>query len=297
MNHPNINELQPIDKLLFEPELSGNIFFHRHFYFNGQKFMTGDKFQLQHTGEFMCLSCSKKSKKIFRGFCYPCLIKKPEADNCIMSPHLCHYIRGTCRDEKFGKEFCYKPHVLYLAFTDKFKVGITRKSQVPIRWFDQGATWAYPLYEVSSRHMAGVIEKFLTQYLSDKSHWLKMLKMGNKKPTEIEFLELIKKIENIISENISEFKIELPADINLALDIKKYVSEIKNFQDENSVLINYAIPEPMLEKIESLKLDKTPIIDGVISGFKGQYLFIDDKYVFNARSHSGYVVNLVKKGP
>ena len=45
------------------------------------------------------------------------------------------------------------------------------------------------------------------------------------------------------------------------------------------------------EKIKSHNLDKTPIIRGVLSGIKGQYLILDNG-VINIRKYSGYELKL-----
>ena len=51
--------------------------------------------------------------------------------------------------------------------------------------------------------------------------------------------------------------------------------------------IHYPVDE-YPEKVKSLKLDKQPIVEGVLKGIKGQYLILDQNRVINIRSHSGY---------
>ena len=46
-------------------------------------------------------------------------------------------------------------HIVYLANTSGLKVGITRGSQVPTRWMDQGATQALPIFRVDTRMHSG----------------------------------------------------------------------------------------------------------------------------------------------
>ncbi|MBX9703028.1 MAG: DUF2797 domain-containing protein, partial [Silvanigrellaceae bacterium] len=125
--------------------------------FQDLELSVGQTLRLRHHGDFQCSCCARKVKKLFSSYCFPCLRTKAEADNCVMSPHLCHYQKGTCREPAWGDDFCYQAHYVYLSFTDKFKVGITRKTQIPYRWIDQGASAAMLLAEVTSRHQAGQI--------------------------------------------------------------------------------------------------------------------------------------------
>ena len=43
------------------------------------------------------------------------------------------------------------------------------------------------------------------------------------------------------------------------------------------------------KKIKSMKLEKTPIIEGILLGIKGQYLLLDGDRVFNIRSHERFI--------
>ena len=49
-------------------------------------------------------------------------------------------------------------HIVYLANSSGLKVGITRASQVPTRWIDQGAVQALPLLRVATRQVSGLAE-------------------------------------------------------------------------------------------------------------------------------------------
>ena len=46
------------------------------------------------------------------------------------------------------------------------------------------------------------------------------------------------------------------------------------------------------ETVKSLSLDKLPVVEGVLTGIKGQYLMFDYLNVLNVRKHQGYVVSL-----
>jgi hypothetical protein len=67
-----------------------------------------------------------------------------------------------------------QPHIVYLALSSEVKVGVTRKTQVPTRWIDQGAIEAVSIVEVPNRYLAGITEVALKNY-ADKTNWRKML--------------------------------------------------------------------------------------------------------------------------
>ena len=137
----------------------------------------GETIQLTYTGEINCIHCGRASKKSFsQGYCYPCFKKLPQCDLCIMSPERCHFDAGTCRDPEWGEQFCMTDHVVYLANSSGIKVGITRSSQVPTRWIDQGAVQALPILRVKTRYQSGLVEDIIRQHVSDKTNWRKMLK-------------------------------------------------------------------------------------------------------------------------
>ena len=78
-----------------------------------------------------------------------------------MSPEKCHFKEGTCRDPVWAEDFCMKDHYVYLANSSILKVGITRGTQIPTRWIDQGAVQALPIFRVTQRFYAGLVEVVL----------------------------------------------------------------------------------------------------------------------------------------
>lgn len=243
--------------------------------------------KLKHLGNFSCNSCHKITKKLFEGFCFPCFKYKACADRCIMSPHLCHYQAGTCREPKWGDSYCYQPHYLYLSYTDKFKIGLTRENQIPTRWVDQGATAAAILAKVTSRHQAGLLEQKLKEIIPDKSHWLNMIKNGNNKPTIAEFKETQQKILAwMASENIcNKQQFIAPTPTHLSIENK-----IILFKNPVIVYLSYPFPNN-INKFKSINLEKTPEFQDEILGIKGQYIIFKE-LVFNMRRHEGFIVDL-----
>lgn len=254
--------------------------------------LPGMEISLVFHNEFKCLSCFKKTKKMYSGFCYVCLIKKAAADNCVLNPYKCHFMQGTCREPKWGMSFCYQPHYVYLAYTDKFKVGITRESQIPTRWIDQGATAAAILCRVSSRHQSGVLEKSLTQFLSDKSHWSRMLKNLNERPSLNDFLDKWHEVQTLLKKEIETHSdtifVPLPKELNLD-------PEIQVMDNPEVFFIDYPLPTFLqLDGIKSISLEKEKSLTATIQGIKGQYLLFGER-AMNIRSHEGFIVEISLK--
>ncbi len=217
---------------------------------------------------YQCLECGKK-KKIFRqGFCYDCFMSSASAGDWIMKPELSTAHLGIeDRDIEYEKRVQLQPHVVYLALSSEVKVGVTRKSQVPTRWIDQGAVQAIPIVEVPNRYLAGITEVALKNIYADKTNWQKMLK--NEVPAA-----------NLIKERAS---------LNYLIpnEVQEY------FHPERDDL--YELFFPVLEypkKVTSLNLDKSPNFSGKLTGIKGQYLIFEDGTVFNIRTFEGYVVKI-----
>ncbi len=228
----------------------------------------GRELKLSYSGKIFCSNCGKQTKKSYaEGVCYPCTMKLASCDLCILKPETCHYDKGTCREPKWGEENCFKPHIIYLANSSGLKVGITRKTNVPYRWMDQGASEALPIMEVENRFISGQIEVLFKKHIADKTDWRKMLK------GEPESLNLVDWKERLIGE--------------LREDLQYFEF---NLLDEPVLKINYPVLQ-YPEKVSSFNLDKTPEIHGRLLGIKGQYLIFDSG-VLNVRSHSGYEITL-----
>lgn len=240
----------------------------------------GETIKLTYHGEINCIACGRKTKKSFaQGHCYPCFRSLASCDMCIMKPETCHYAEGTCRQPEWGESHCFIPHYVYLANSSGIKVGITRGTQIPTRWMDQGATQALAVFQVATRLQSGLVEVALKQHVSDRTDWRKMLK-ADAEPLNLKALrdELLDKCSNEIAEIKSEQGITEQDDTTIQAI------------DQDVVEINY----PILaypEKIKSLNFDKQPEIEGVLIGIKGQYLILDSG-VLNIRKFSGYNIEV-----
>ena len=230
--------------------------------------LVGKKIKLSYTGKIVCTSCHKQIKKSYaQGFCYPCTMKLASCDLCILKPETCHFHQGTCREPEWGEKNCFQSHYVYLANSSGLKVGITRKTNVPYRWMDQGATEALPILEVSNRLVSGQVEVLFKKLISDKTDWRKMLR------GEPESLHLPQWRDKLFLELKEELK-----------------SFNYNLLDDKIFKFKYPV-ESYPEKSSSISLDKISQIDGKILGIKGQYLIFDCG-VLNVRSHTGYEIML-----
>jgi len=132
----------------------------------------GKDIRIISNGEIRCSHCQRKTNKSFnQGYCFPCFKKLAQCDRCMMSPELCHFSQGTCREPEWAEQFCMQEHIVYLANSSGLKVGITRHSQVPTRWMDQGAIQALPIFSVSTRQLSGLVEVIMKEWVADKTNW------------------------------------------------------------------------------------------------------------------------------
>jgi hypothetical protein len=217
---------------------------------------------------YQCLNCSKKKKIYRQGFCYDCFYSSPAVGDWIMRPELSTAHLGIAdRDLNYETRVQLQPHVVYLALSSEVKVGVTRKTQVPTRWIDQGACQAVSILEVPNRYLAGITEVELKKHFVDKTNWRKMLQ------NEVLDLDLLTEKTRIYDFLPEEVKPYFNADL-----------------DEH-VILNYPVLQRP-KKVTGLNLDKTPNYKGKLIGIQGQYLIFGDGTVFNVRSNEGYVVDI-----
>ena len=240
--------------------------------------LLGRRLSMEYLGEIHCCHCGRKTKKSFnQGYCYPCFRKLPQCDSCIISPEKCHYHQGTCRDPAWGEQFCMSEHIVYLANSSGLKVGITRASQVPTRWIDQGASQAMAFIRVTTRQQSGLLEVLFKESVNDRTNWRAMLK-GPAEP-----LDLLTSAQDLLTLNASRIT---------ELQERFGIQAIQPELPETSTVLE--IDYPVLEyptKVTSQSFDKQPLIEGTLLGIKGQYLLLDTG-VINIRKHTAYQVRV-----
>lgn len=228
----------------------------------------GRALTLEYTGLINCCVCSRETKKSFSGgFCYPCFMNAPENSECIIRPELCLGHEGKGRDADWELKNHVIPHTVYLALTSGSKVGVTRGGNEFTRWIDQGAWKTIKLAEVPNRHTAGLIEVELKAHVSDKTNWQRMLK--DERNEEVDLLDL--------KDELIE---ELPEDFH-------------HFISDDDVIYELEYPvDTYPSKVKSMNFDKTPVVSGVLTGIRGQYLIFDHHNVINIRKFTGYNITL-----
>ncbi len=228
--------------------------------------LIGKPVHLSFTGKIHCVSCGKEIRKAYgEGFCFQCFQKAPEASESIIRPELSKAHLGVARDIEWAVRNDLIEHFVYLSVTDKLKVGVTRFSQIPTRWIDQGAVEAIRIASVPNRHIAGVIEVWLKKFYADKTEWKGMLR------------------------NQSSDLINLVEEKNRAIALLP--TELRQYELKSDEITNIRYPVGAVsEDIRRINLGRHPEVTDVLSGIKGQYLIFQSGYVFNVRNHSGYQI-------
>lgn len=228
--------------------------------------LLGKSIGIQFVG-YQCLHCGS-DKTIYRqGFCKSCFFDIPQAADWIIRPELSRaHLDEEERDLEYEKRVQLQPHVVYLANSSSVKVGVTRKSQIPTRWIDQGAHEAIEIVEVPNRYLAGITEVALKEFVSDKTNWRTMLKNDIEDENLVEWRERLK---GYIPEEARAYFLESNGETNMEFPVMQY---------------------PKIPK--SLNIIKNPQYQGVLKGIKGQYLIFEDDTVFNIRSNEGCVIAL-----
>lgn len=236
----------------------------------------GQRLAISFTGNIFCIACGRKTKRSFaQGHCFPCFKSLAACDLCIVRPHTCHYHLGTCRDEAWAARHCMQPHYVYIANSSALKVGITRATQIPTRWIDQGASQAVVVFQVQSRLHAGLLENEIKKYVSERTNWRKMLALAGGAPT-VDLRAAVRRI-------IGQAKPDLARLQDAHPDLKW---EPLN---QPPLRLRYPFALAQAPSVVSLNLDKTADIAGRLDGIKGQYLIFDCG-VLNIRKFSGYEV-------
>jgi hypothetical protein len=231
--------------------------------------LVGSDLKLTFEGEINCVVTGKKIKKTYgEGMSFDAFRKSPMAVESIIHPELSRIHEGIAlRDKEWEEKHHNQPHYVYISRTSGIKVGVTRQTNIPSRWIDQGAVEAIILAETPYRQLAGLIEVSLKGDFADKTNWRNML---------------MNRVE--LEPSLNEVKEEVLA--HLEEEYYPFISENDEITKINYPVIQYP------EKLKSIKLDKVDELSGKLLGIKGQYLILDGGRVINIRSHAGYKVSL-----
>jgi hypothetical protein len=242
----------------------------------GMNALIGRTLRMEFRQQINCVHCGRLTKKSFnQGYCYPCFQRLAQCDSCIMSPEKCHYFEGTCREPEWGESHCLTDHIVYLANSSGIKVGITRGTQVPTRWIDQGAVAALPIFRVSNRLQSGLVETLYKAHVADKTSWQAMLKG---EPDEVDLAARRDELFDLCQLGLKE------------LQESHGLQAIQAISDIPVQHIRFPVETYPL-KVKSFNLDKVPVVEGTLIGIKGQYLIFDTG-VINIRKYAGYHIEL-----
>lgn len=230
--------------------------------------LLGREIEFSFTGEIRCIATGKKITKSYnQGYSFEAARTLARCDICMVRPELCHYDKGTCREPQWGRGNCFIPHYIYFAISSGLKVGITRETQIPTRWIDQGAGYALPILRVEDRKTAGLLEVEFAREYNDKTNWRQMLMADAKK---IDLVRVRDQLFGSYSFLLDDYRAE---------DVDEEVVEIKY------PVLSYP------SKVTALNLDKNKIIKSKLIGIKGQYLIFESG-VLNIRKYQGYEMEL-----
>lgn len=235
--------------------------------------LLGKHVHFRYQGVIVCQACNRKTAKSFsQGYCFPCFRKLAACDMCILKPETCHFHLGTCREPAWGEAHCMIPHVVYLANSSGVKVGITRETQIPIRWMDQGASQALPIFRVASRYLSGLVESLFAQHVADKTSWQALLKSDSQ---PVDLAQVRDTLVQTCQAGIEDLRTRFPG-------------QIEFLGDEMERTFCYPVLE-YPKKVTAFNLDKDPEVKGSLIGIKGQYLLLDTG-VINIRKFTSYQV-------
>lgn len=234
----------------------------------GMNAWVGERLHIQFEGQIHCRVTGQTIRKAYgEGMSYQAWSEHPAAVESVLRPELSRIHEGIAlRDFDWEQKHHNQPHYVYISQTGAFKVGVTRTTNRPFRWHDQGAVAAIAIAETPYRQLAGEMEVALKEILSDKTNFRKML--ANVEPNLPGIEDWKEECFDYLGQAYEPFFIDEPPE--------EFVYPVLNYPG----------------KVISLTLDKAPYIEGTLQGIKGQYLLFDGGRVLNVRRHSGYRVRI-----
>jgi hypothetical protein len=237
--------------------------------------LIGSNIEICFTGHITCCHCGVETRRSYGGgHCYACFKTLASCDLCVVSPDRCHFFEGTCREPDWGESFCMQPHLVYLANSAGLKVGITKPSQVPVRWLDQGASQALIILRTATRQQAGLVEAALAQTVRDRTDW-RALVAGEARAVDLD---------------AARGQLARQASAALTALDRRYPGALQPADDEVARVFSYPVSR-YPRQFERFTLDTAATVRGRLVGIKGQYLLFDTG-VFNVRQHTSYHVQL-----
>ena len=232
--------------------------------------LVGKRISIRPSGTLHCVRCGLVVRKHYgEGMCYDCFSTAPEAAECIVRPELCRAHLGQGRDPVWEREHHDQIHAVYLAITSAVKVGVTRQSQVPTRWVDQGAAAAVQIARVPYRFLAGRLEVALKARYTDRTNWQQMLTQAR----------------GVVFDAGTEYRRVLEVLWRSAPDLARFVTPVAGWRVQH---LAYPVRHQP-QRITSVRL-AADAFNAELEGVRGQYLIFSGGRVLNVRRHSGFAV-------
>lgn len=115
--------------------------------------LVGEDVEITLEGLEICTSCGESAQTSPCGACGT----EPPFANCVKQPaRECTY--QNCPYDSFKQRNCSEQFAVYLAVSDRVKVGISRTNRLQTRWREQGASHAVRIATAPNRYEAGLIE-------------------------------------------------------------------------------------------------------------------------------------------
>ena len=108
----------------------------------------------------------------------------------------------------------------------------------------------------------------MKQHIADKTNWRKMLSGSD--AGDLDLVEEKERLSALVPPELVPYLIPENRQTELEYPVIRYP-----------------------EKVKSLNFEKNPLVSGILTGIKGQYLMLDQNRVINMRNFGGYQIRLL----
>lgn len=212
----------------------------------------------------------------------PCLdcAGEPPHTTCVMHPAT-HCAYKDCPYPDYKQRSCSHTHLVYLAATDRIKVGISRESRARCRWAEQGASHAIPIARAPNRKAAGIIEKAIGE------EWPQRRRHEWYQPME-------NSVERLTDDALATASL-IPKKLQPC-----YFWDNSDRQDVCDAVVDVpSIEAPALDQrltTNQYSLSTGESREGRVLGIRGG-LLATDSFVANLKSHSSHVLTIETNDP
>lgn len=232
--------------------------------------------------------------------CFPCS-EKCRYLRCTYQRPACDGLKVVCGNYSFAGGFCLGRHALYITKFDKtLKVGTAYSTNVIGRLLQQGAGGALVLWPVMGVKMASDMELALTRLLKNDyiplhqddvtkvvfagpEAWYRLSAFIN--DWEDTFTELLEHVKDFI------FSVPIPlkgqtVELQESIIHSKIIDLTPCYAKPNEIeALNF-----MKDKVGRKRIYQYDEIEGIITGYRGHFIFVTEKNIIDLRTLQGFVV-------